>query len=140
MKGLVERLDREGCSCVVANGADVRNFCMRGIADLHRLLREEAEFLQGALVADKVVGKGAAALMVSGGVSRLYTHIISEGALQLFEQSAVDVEYGLRVPHIINRDKSGWCPVETLCRDVDGVAEILPILDRFIEEISRKNR
>ncbi len=140
MIDLIERLDRGDYSCVVAKGEDVRCFSQRGVADLHQLLSSDAEFLRGSMVADKVVGKGAAALMVSGGVERLYSHVISEGALELFARSNVKVEYGRRVDHIINRAGDGWCPVERLCHDVHGVEEILPLIDKFMTEIQGENR
>ena len=41
----------------------MRIFRERGVADLFRLLREEPQLLRGAFIADKVVGKGAAALV-----------------------------------------------------------------------------
>ena len=62
----------EKCSCVVRNGDEVRIFRERGVKDLYRLLREEPQLLDGAFVADKVVGKGAAALMILGGVEELF--------------------------------------------------------------------
>ena len=61
----VERLLAEGCSCVIRNGETMRSFHERGVSDLWRLLHEEPELLRGAFIADKVVGKGAAALMAS---------------------------------------------------------------------------
>ncbi len=41
----------------------MRIFRERGVADLFRLQHEEPQLLRGAFIADKVVGKGAAALM-----------------------------------------------------------------------------
>lgn len=139
MTDLIELLDREGYSCVIANGDDTRHFQQRGVADLHTLLRDEPSFLRGAMIADKVVGKGAAAIMIRGGIKQLYSHVISDGALQLFEvANSIEVEYGERVPHIINRDGSDWCPVEKLCRGVHNVDEILPLIDNFIQEMKRR--
>ncbi|MFR9564897.1 MAG: DUF1893 domain-containing protein [Rikenellaceae bacterium] len=135
MTELIALLDSGGYSCVIAKGVDIRSFTRRGVADLYYLLRSDPDFLRGASVADKVVGKGAAALMISGGVKRLYSHVISEGALALFSGSDVEVEYGRRVPHIINRDGSGWCPVERLCCGVDRVDEIIPLLDEFVSKV-----
>ncbi len=138
MIDLIEQLNHGDFSCVVAKGDDVRCFRQRGVADLYQLLRSDAEFLQCSIVADKVVGKGAAAIMISGGVEQLYSHIISDGALELFARSNVKVEYGQRVPHIINRTGTGWCPVEKLCRDVHIAEDALPLIDKFMIEI--KNR
>ena len=74
----------EKCSCVVRNGDEVRIFRERGVKDLYRLLREEPQLLDGAFVADKVVGKGAAALMILGGVEELFADVVSRAALDLF--------------------------------------------------------
>ena len=57
------------------------------------LLTQEPEFLKGALIADKVVGKGAAALMILGGIKELYTDIISTKALELLQKSDIKVEF-----------------------------------------------
>lgn len=65
-KALIERLDAEQCSCVIYNGGETRLFWERGVQDLYRLLKTEPDFLQGAFIADKVIGKAAAALMALG--------------------------------------------------------------------------
>ncbi|MFR9559362.1 MAG: DUF1893 domain-containing protein [Rikenellaceae bacterium] len=137
MIDLVAQLDNGNHSCVVANGTDVRCFDQRGVADLHQILSDEPNFLRNSKIADKVVGKGAAAIMIRGGVAQLYTHIISEGALQLFDNTDVTVEYGLCVSHIINRNGSDWCPVEKLCRDIHNVDDIIPLIDKFLIEIKK---
>lgn len=51
---------------MIANGDRIRTFTRRGVADLYDLLVQEPEFLHGASVADKVIGKAAASLMVLG--------------------------------------------------------------------------
>ena len=55
----------------------MRIFRERGVADLFRLLHEEPQLLRGAFIADKVVGKGAAALMVLGGVEGFFAGVVS---------------------------------------------------------------
>lgn len=123
----------EKCSCVVRNGDEVRIFRERGVKDLYRLLREEPQLLDGAFVADKVVGKGAAALMILGGVGELHADVISRPARLLLAASPVHVSYTLEVPYIVNRTRTGQCPVETLCRDCATAAEALPLIRNFIE-------
>ena len=68
MEKLINLLHTGGYSCTIANGGKIRTFTQRGVADLYDLLTQEPEFLKGALIADKVVGKGAAALMILGGI------------------------------------------------------------------------
>ena len=62
MEELINLLHTGGYSCVIDNEGKIRTFTQRGVADLYDLLTREPEFLKGALIADKVVGKGAAAL------------------------------------------------------------------------------
>ena len=68
MEELINLLHSGGYSCVIANGDNIRTFTQRGVADLYDLLTQEPDFLKGASIADKVVGKGAAALMILGGI------------------------------------------------------------------------
>ena len=128
----IDRLFEERCSCVVCNGGQLRIFRERGVRDLYRLLREEPELLRGAFVADKVVGKAAAALMILGGVEVLYAHVISTPALELFRRAGTEAACGEEVPHIINRAGDGICPVERLCAGARSAAECLPLIEGFL--------
>ena len=134
---LVELLFAENASCVIRNGSETRIFRERGVRDLYRLLGEDPAFLAGAFIADKVVGKGAAALMILGGVSEVYADVISRPARELLRKSRVRVEYTLEVPHIVNRAGTGMCPGETLCRKCRTAQECLPLIRGFLEELER---
>lgn len=132
LANLVEELRRGVHTLAVASGDTVRTFSRRGVADLYSLITEEPGMLRGASVADKVTGKGAAALMMLGGVAEMHTDVISESALGLLEQSGMAVHYDLAVPYIINRRGDGMCPVETLCLPCRTAAECLPLITEFI--------
>lgn len=134
---LITQLHALQCSCIIRNNGTTRTFHERGVKDLHRLLMQEPEILSGASLADKVVGKGAAALMIAGEVAWVYADVISQAAMELFEQSRIEVQYGEIVPNIINRAGTDICPVEKLCRDCKTAAECLPLIDKFIKEMSR---
>ena len=127
-----------GCSLVAVIGGELRHFHKRGVADLHELVTGGGDELAGAFVADKVVGKGAAALMAVGGVAGVYAATISRPALELLECSGVDVEYGNLVDNIINRAGTGVCPVESLCSGVSAPEECLPLITRFLESAELK--
>jgi iron complex outermembrane receptor protein len=132
MKQLRQKLHDEQCSCVVRNGSDVRVFRQRGVADLLYLYDNDRAFLAGAEIADKVVGKAAAALMVLGGVRHLYAATISTPALQLLASHGVQTEYGHETEHIINRAGTDWCPLEKLSRDEAAPAVILQKIRTFL--------
>lgn len=123
-------------SLVVANGSDVHAFNGRGVTDLHRLLTTQPEVLQGAIVADKVVGKGTAALMVLGGVSELHATLISTPSLDMLRTYGVKVHYTMEVEHILNRQGNGLCPVESICLKCETPAECLPLITYFLENLT----
>ena len=132
MDALISLLHEGAYSCVIRKGAEVRTFHKRGVADLFFLLENEPEFLLEAFVADKVVGKGAAALMVLGGVKHVYTDVISTPALDLFKTYGVEVSFSEVTDRIVNRTKDGLCPVETLCLNMGSPADMLNEIRQFI--------
>ena len=106
MDELIKLLHEGGYSCVIRR-EEIRTFTQRGVADLYDLLNREPEFLHGAQVADKVIGKAAAALMVLGGVREIYTDIISEPALAVLKQADIKVACAQVVSRIRNRSRTG---------------------------------
>lgn len=134
MNDLTDILHRGHHSLVVSNGR-VETFDRPGVIDLYELLIDEPAFLEGAEVADKVVGKGAAALMILGKIRALQANVISEPALNLLSQSAIQVSYKSLVHNIINRAGDGICPVETLCLPCATAHECLPVIARFLKNM-----
>lgn len=131
MTDLTGLLHRDEHTLVVANG-EIRTFRGRGISDLYKLLCEDPGFMKGASVADKVVGKGAAALMILGGVKELYADIVSEPALSLLKTAPIRVACKEKVPQIRNRTQTDCCPVEKLCRNAATAEECLPLIKEFM--------
>ncbi|MDR1417419.1 MAG: DUF1893 domain-containing protein [Prevotellaceae bacterium] len=132
MKEIVDKLYEGKYSCVIRNG-EIRSFTQRGVADVYYLLKNEPAFLKGASVADKVVGKGVAALLALGEVSELYADVVSAAALDLLQKTPVKILYREKVPAIKNRSNTGLCPLEASCAGEDSAAAILPIVDSFIK-------
>lgn len=54
--------------------------------------------MKGAAIADKVIGKGAAALMVLGGFKTVYADIISTPALALLCEAGIETTFAQEVP------------------------------------------
>lgn len=139
MNELVDTLHSGNYSCVIRTaGGEVRTFHRRGVIDLFETYRDEPETLRGASLADKVVGKGAAALMALGGVSTVHADVISTPALQLLREAGVATRFGQEVPHIINRAGTGRCPLETACADLRTPAEIYPAIVAFVSNLQNK--
>lgn len=138
MKQLIETLQREGCSVVIRSQGQERSYWQRGVADLLELLHNDPDVLADALLADKVVGKGAAALMVLGHVREVFALTISLPALNLLRSAGVVVSYGQCVEHIINRAGTDWCPIEKLCYTADTASACLPLIEAFAAKMQHK--
>jgi len=139
-QSIINLLHSENCSCVIVNGDIVKVCRQRGVKDLLSVLHNSPELLVGSFIADKVVGKGAAALMILGCVSNVYADVISIPALSMLEDADIPVSYACCVPNIINRAHTGVCPVETLCANCKTAAECLPIIEQFIQQLPQCNQ
>jgi len=110
---------------IKSSDGNLHRFTQRGVKDLVSLVSERPEVLQGAIIADKAVGKVAAACMVVGGVRQVHADVMSEPALAMLQNHGVDAQYSQLVDHIINRTGTDWCPMERLSRDEDDPAVII---------------
>lgn len=140
IKNLIKMLHDGNHSLVVGNGDTSMIFDGRGVSDLYRLYTESPEMLNGASVADKIVGKGAAALTSLGGVRQVYADVISTAALKLLRSNNVEVSFADEVPNIINRAGTGVCPVEILCKHCATAAECLPLITDFLMKMKKSNK
>lgn len=129
---IIEILHQGGYSCVIENSGEIYTFTQRGVKDLFTILKESPEIMKGAFIADKVIGKGAAALMILGGVEEIYADVISNNAIKLLQDCKIMHSFAKSVPHIINRNGDGVCPVETLCNTVNTPEECLPLIENFL--------
>lgn len=100
----------------------------KGIAPMMAMLQENEKSLQGACVADRVIGRAAALLMEKGGVAAAFGEVVSSHALDVFQQSGISFTYGKEVAYIINRTKTGMCPMEeTVLEIADAEAAYLAL-------------
>ncbi len=131
--GLMQTLCGGGHSLVVAKDGEVRTYDGPGVSDLLRLVAEGGETLRGAAVADKVVGKAAAALMVAGGVSSLDAAVVSSPAIALLRRYGIPVRCQRVTPYIVNRKGTGMCPLELRCMDCATAEECIARIHAFLD-------
>lgn len=118
----------------LAKDGEVITSDKRGVAPMVDFLRE-GKVLSGFSAADKVVGKAAAMLFVKAGIKELYAETVSQSAKELLESFGVKLSFKTLVPYIINRDKTGMCPMESTVLSVPevdaGVELIFEKLDKM---------
>jgi hypothetical protein len=102
-----------------------------GVADLMSLASQLGTQAQGAALADRVVGKAAAMVARSMGVSAIYARLASEAARQACGQD-IPLEYEQIVPLILNRQSNGPCPLEKLVMTIDDPHDAVAALKSFL--------
>lgn len=141
MDELKKLLEQEGTLGVVrSTKGDIRTFTHRGVFDLFNLLTNEPAFLAGAIMADKVIGRGAALLIIKGNVAELYARLISEPALEILSNHSIKVTYDKKVPHIINRSGNDICPVEKLTANTSDPDEAYCLIGHFLQNLNNTKR
>jgi hypothetical protein len=134
MEELKKHLEREDVRGVVraANG-EIREFHRQGVIDLFTLLTKEPQMLLGAQIADRVIGRGAALLMVKGRVQEVFAYVISKQALDILQQAGIPTTYATLQPYIINRAGTDICPVEKLTASTDDPDEAYELIKEFLK-------
>ena len=129
----MRKLVESGESVVVArNGVIVARAKGSGIGPAMEML--DSKRLPGALVFDKIVGRAAAAIFIEGGVKKACALVMSEGAVKLLETHGVEVIAVKRVEKIVNRAKTGECPMECAVRNLDKPEKMVDKLRKAIKK------
>ena len=106
----------------------------RGVKPLLTLIEKHGA-LNGAVAADKVIGKAAAMLYVRLGVSEVYADVISTPALSVLKDAGINVSFALETEAIRNRRGDGFCPMESAVMNIsdtdDAITAIYETLNRL---------
>lgn len=139
IKKAKEYMDLNNLKMVVYNNEKVvAQSTDRGIKPIYDVYTKEFESLKGAFVADRITGKAAAMLLTEGKISGIYTDLISDPAIEIFQSKGVSIEYGKKVTRILNRDMDGMCPIETISRNVSSVDDLIDGIEAFFLIVGMK--
>ena len=115
----------QGRSVVVVKGGRVLaardGFGLKPLLEIACSLGREME---GASLADKVVGIAVAKLAVHFGVKEVYGHVVSEPAREELSKKGIPLTYERLVPYIMNKDGTDLCPMERLALGAITPAEL----------------
>ncbi len=125
---MLNMLNEQGLSLLVYSHGTLTTHDNRGVQDLVQLISDHPERLEGAIVADKVIGKAAAALMATGGVKEVHTNVICKAGKELLEGNGILVFATEEVPQILNRDRTTQCPIDSRLNGVESIEECVEIL------------
>lgn len=120
-----EKLYSTNASLVVqyANG-EVKEYYQNRIKDIKEILQNDKQALQGATIADKVIGKVASSILTVAGVKEIYADVMSRYAIPVLEENNVRYDYKNLVEYVQNNDKTGMCPMESKYREEIDIDKI----------------
>ena len=98
-------------TCALAKGKEVIVSKKTGIAPLMQMIAEKVN-LKGFALADRIVGKAVAFLVLRVGIAEVFAKTISKPALDLLKKNKIEVQYETLTEMIINREGTGLCPME----------------------------
>jgi|MudIll2142460700_1097286.scaffolds.fasta_scaffold226371_2 hypothetical protein len=91
-------------------------------------IEEIGRDLEGASIADKVVGKAVALLCVYAGIIAVFAETLSRNAIDVLEQRHVEVEWKRLVDNILDTSKKDVCPFE---REATNIADPKEAYNKF---------
>ncbi|MEO0049521.1 MAG: DUF1893 domain-containing protein [candidate division WOR-3 bacterium] len=83
-----------------------------GIEPLLDYLQEHSSLKSGVVFFDKIVGRCAALLLIKANAGMVYTPEISKAGLSVLRKYQIPCFYLKKIPHVLNRSKTGTCPME----------------------------
>jgi len=120
-----KRLYEKNASLVVIfENGKINEYYNPRVHDIVSILKENEDALNGATVADKIIGKTAASLLTVAGVKEIYANTISEIAIPVLEKNNIKYHYKNKVKYIINNEGTGMCPMENKFKDEKDLRNI----------------
>ena len=142
LNGEARELIRSGkAECVVVrDGRVAATERGRGVSPLLNLYDSSPDALRGGLVVDKVIGRAAGFIIISGGAKAAHGELISEDAIVLLKKHGIAVS-GTKIVHrILNRKMDGLCPLEQSVLDQEDPAAAMSALRRRVAELGAPRR
>jgi hypothetical protein len=114
-----QRLSQENLSLVIVKkGRVLFETQARGIGGLLDAIEKVGKNIRDSSVADRIVGKAAALLLVYSGVVAVFAVTVSNSGIEVLKSHKISHEFEKLVPNILNREKADVCPFEKLVAKV----------------------
>lgn len=122
-------------SLVIYLNNTLKKHRQKGVKALISILDADNNALKNSYVADKVVGKAAALILVDSKAKYVYAKTISLHAIKVFKENNIKFDCYEVVPYINNKENSGMCDLEKLCLDITNPQEAHQKIKQYLEKI-----
>ncbi len=130
------------CTCIILkNNKSIYKSTHIGVKPLLLFLDSHVSLEKDdkLILIDKIIGKAALLLAVKCEIDTIFTPIISKEALQAAEHYNIKWEASSIVPHIINREGNGKCPIESSVTDTIDLNDAFVKIKGAIAKLMEKN-
>ena len=128
-----KKLNKNNLSLVIIKQSDlIFETSSQGIKSFLETIERFKTKLEGASVADKVVGKAIALLCVNTKIKEIYAKTFSEQGEEIFKKYSIKYEYDYLVKKILNRNGTDMCPFEKLVLDISDPDEAFVKLNKHV--------
>ena len=129
----------EKCSFVVIKeGRIVYQDKGNGVKPILKLLENDREILENAVVVDKIIGKAAALLLTLGKVRKVYGMTMSCAGKEYLESVGIACDSEKCIDVITNRKRDGICPLERAVSEVNDPEKAYEKLKETIAQLMKK--
>ena len=111
----------------------------KGLQSLISLYKNDVNTLENSSIADKVIGRAAALILVDSNIKEVYADLISQNAIDILDKSNISYEYKSQVKEIRNRDNTGMCPMEELSLKCVSADELIEKIEEKFNKWIQKN-
>lgn len=130
LENAIQKLRKTGASVVFADAGGRYHICEgRGVQPLLDCIAAGERYPGGAM-ADRLVGKAAAALAVLLGVASVHGEVMSEAGRDYLAARGIAFSFREMIPRVLNRTGDDTCPMEKSVQHLDDPAECLQALIR----------
>lgn len=109
-----------------------------GIEPVISKLNENINFFKDLAVADKIIGKASAMLLVLSGVKQVYCLVLSKAGKDVLDKYNIEYYYETLTDYIVNRLGNGICPMEETVKDIDDLQKAYTALRKKVEELKNE--
>lgn len=129
----VQELSPQHALVVALPDGQIRTYDGRGLQPLFDALADNG--VKDAYVYDKVTGRASSLLLAYGGAKELHTGLLSQEAIPILEKYNIKYTAQKTVPYILNRSKTGSCPMETVARHLDDAQSAYPHIEQGFQQL-----
>jgi len=120
---------------IVKNGELLYSTESHRISGFLDALDKCAERLQGASLADRVIGKAIALLCIRAKIKEVYAAVLSRKAQTIFKQHKIVCHWNKLVENILDTTKKDMCPFEKAAEEISDPEKAYKIFKELRENL-----